>query len=292
MEEENLKHKLKLADQLQAEGKNLNALQLLKSLMLTSDDERIYFQLAELYEDMGFIQSGKNTLLELNEIYPENIDIKLFLGQYLLRNAQWFDAIETLSDITSQRPLSLFLIAYAYMMLSDFELSSDYFQKYVLSDNNQELIQEANLYLAKIEYELQHYDVALKYAEEAQFVYSNFWELNLILAKVYYSLGMYTHALTPIQKALKYSSKEKSILEFAGRIYFALDEYEKAVNYFSDFIEQSTEVSAEIYTLLARSFLKLRKVNEASLFFQLALQIDPDYLPAASGINDINKFNY
>lgn len=291
MEEENLKDKLKRAAELQAEGKNLHALQLLKSLTSISDDERIYFQLAELYEDMGFIRSGKNTLLELNEIYPENIDIKLFFGQYLLRNAQWFDAIEILTLIISKRPSSLFLIAYAYMMLGDFELASDYFKKYILSDNNPELIQEANLYLAKIEYELQHFDIALKYAEEASFVYSNFWELNLILAKVYYSLGMYAHALTPIQKALKYSSKETSILEFAGRIYFALDDYEKAVKYFSDFIEQSTIVTAEIYTLLARSFLKLRKVNESSLFFQLALQVDPDYFPAANGINDINKFN-
>lgn len=292
MKEKNLIHKLRLSQQLQAEGKSLHALQLLKSLIQYSDDERIYFQLAELYEDMGFIQSGKNTLLELIEIYPDNIDIKLFIGQYLLRNVQWFDSIEILSEISSERPISIFLIAYAYMMLGEFEVASDYFRKYILSDNNQELIQEANLYLAKIEYELQNFDIALKYAEKAKYLYSNFWELNLVLAKLYYSLGMYAHALNPIQKALKESSKEKSILEFAGKIYFALDEYEKAIKYLSDFIEQSTEVSAEIYTLLARAFLKVSKINEASLFFQLALQIDPDYFPAANGINDIKKFNF
>lgn len=291
MDKENLKYKLKLADQLQAEGKHLHAIQLLKSLMLESNDEYIYFQLAELYEELGFVKSGQNVLIELQEIYPDNSDVKLFLGQFLLRNSQWFDAIEVLSDISDKNPSALFLIGYSYMMLNEFELSSDYFRRYILSNDNNELKQEANLYLAKIEYELQHYDTALKYAEDAQYIYSNFWELNLILAKVYYSLGMHTHALTPIQKALKFSSKESSILEFAGKIFFAVEDYDKAEEYFTQYIEQSSEVSAEIYTLLARTFLKQKKVKEATLFFQLALQLDPDYSQAANGLKDINKFN-
>lgn len=290
MDEESLKYKLKLAAQLQSEGKHLHAIQLLKSLMTESDDEQIYFQLAELYEELGFVKSGKNILLDLQEIYPANKDIKLYLGQFLLRNSEWFDAIEVLNEISDKDYAALFLIGYSYMMLNEFELASDYFSRYILSNDNSELKQEANLYLAKIEYELQHYDIALKYAEDAKYIYSNFWELNLILAKVYYSLGMFTHALTPIQKALKFSSKENSILEFAGKIFFAIEDYEKAEEYFSQYIEQSSEVSTEIYTLLARTFLKQMKIKEAGLFFELALQIDPDNNQAANGLKEINNF--
>ncbi len=63
------------------------------------------------------------------------------------------------------------------------------------------LKQEANLYLAKIEFELHNYNSALDYANKAKYLFSDFWELNLILAKVYYSLDMFTHAVNPIQKA-------------------------------------------------------------------------------------------
>ncbi len=70
------------------------------------------------------------------------------------------------------------------------------------------------------------------------------------------------------------------MLEFAGKIYFQQSDYKNAEKYFSEFIEQSSEVSAEIYTLLAKSFLKQRKIEEANLFFELALKIDPAYQQA------------
>lgn len=88
------------------------------------------------------------------------------------------------------------------MMLNKFELAKEYFADFITFDEKNDLKQEANLYLAKIEYELRNYNSALNYATNAQYLYSDFWELNLILAKVYYSLDMFTHAVNPIQKPL------------------------------------------------------------------------------------------
>ena len=287
MSEEKIKYKLKLASQFLSEGKKLHALQVLKSLIIEGASEEIYFQLAELYESMGFVNSGKNILLDLIEQNPQTNEIKLFLGQYLLRNSEWFEAIEVLNNISDSTPSSLFLIGYSYMMLKEFELSREYFQKFINRNEDKELKQEANLYLAKIEYELNHFDSALQYAKNAQYLYSDFWELNLILAKVYYSLEMVTHAVTPIKKALQLNPKEAVVKEVAGKIYFKLEEYKKAEMYFTEYIEMSSEVSAEIYTLLARSFLKQRKTDEAKLFFELALNIDPEYSPAMIGKKDL-----
>lgn len=287
MSEDKLKYKLKLVSQFLSEGKRLHAMQVLKSLIMEGASEEIYFQLAELYESMGFVNSGKNILLELIEQNPQSNETKLFLGQYLLRNSEWFEAIEVLNIISDSTPSSLFLIGYSYMMLKEFELSREYFQKFINNNENKELKQEANLYLAKIEYELNHFDSALQYAKNAQYLYSDFWELNLILAKVYYSLGMVTHAVTPIKKALQLNPKEAVVKEAAGKIYFKLEEYKKAEIYFNEYIEMSSEVSAEIYTLLARSFLKQRKTDEAKLFFELALNIDPEYSPAMTGKKDL-----
>jgi len=280
LSKDELTNKLKQAAQFHSESKNLHAVQILKSLIEEFDSEEIYFQLAELYEDMGFVLSGRNALVELVQENPDNQEIKLYYGQYLLRNAMWFEAIEILSTVSDDTLSAHFLIGYAYMMLNEFELSGESFRKYLSGNDNSELKQEANIYLAKIEYELQHFDEALRYAKDAEYLYADFWELNLIFAKIYYSLGMYTHSAAPIKKALKHKSKEPAVLEFAGRIYFNLAEYKKAEQYFTELIDQSTEVSAEIYTLLARSFIKQRKIEEANLFVELALQIDPYYLPA------------
>ena len=289
MDEERIKYRLKLAEQFISEGKNLHAIQIYLDLIEETGRDQFYFYLAQLYEEMGFVEGGRKILSELVRADVENNNARLFFGEYLLRNSKWFEAIEVLNTISDLTPPTIFLIGYAYLMLNEFELSKEYFTKFVSSDKNSELKQEANLYLAKIEYELNNFDSALSYAKNAQIIYSDFWELNLVLAKVYYSLGMFTHANTPIQKALKSNPKDKSVLEFAGKILFQLSDFKNAEKYFSEFIEQSSEVSAEIYTLLAKSFLKQRKIEEANLFFELALKIDPEYQQAIAGKFDLDR---
>ncbi len=288
MDDERIIFKLKLASAFISEGKNLHAVQVYLNLIEETEKEEIYFHLAELYEDMGFIDSGKNILSNLVRLKNNN-DVTLYFGQYLLRNSRWIEAIEILNSISETTPAALFLIAYSYMMLNEFELAKEYFADFITFDEKNDLKQEANLYLAKIEYELRNYNSALNYATNAQYLYSDFWELNLILAKVYYSLDMFTHAVNPIQKALKLNPKDASVQEFAGKIYYQLQDFKKAEKYFSEFINLSSEVSAEIYTLLAKSFLKQRKMEEANLFFELALQTDPAYQPAIAGKGALNK---
>lgn len=288
MDDERIKFKLKLASAFISEGKNLHAVQVYLNLIEDTEKEEIYFHLAELYEDMGFIDSGKNILSNLVRSKNNN-DVTLYFGQYLLRNSRWIEAIEILNSISETTPAALFLIAYSYMMLNEFELAKEYFADFITFDEKNDLKQEANLYLAKIEYELRNYNSALNYATNAQYLYSDFWELNLILAKVYYSLDMFTHAVNPIQKALKLNPKDASVQEFAGKIYYQLQDFKKAEKYFSEFIDLSSEISAEIYTLLAKSFLKQRKMEEANLFFELALQTDPAYQPAIAGKGALNK---
>ena len=289
MDEERIKFRLKLGSAFISEGKNLHAIQIYKNLVEETEREEIFFQLAELYEDMGFVDAGKKVLEDLVNLKNGNSNASLYFGQYLLRNSRWIEAIEVLNGIANLTPAALFLIAYSYMMLNEFELAKKYFSDYVISNEKSDLKQEANLYLAKIEYELHNYNSALNYATNAQYLYSDFWELNLILSKVYYSLEMFTHAVNPIQKALKLNPKDASVQEFAGKIYYQLHDFKKAEKFFSEFIDLSSDISAEIYTLLAKSFVKQRKIDEASLFFELALKIDPAYQPAITGKGDLNK---
>jgi tetratricopeptide (TPR) repeat protein len=289
LDEERIKFKLKLASAFISEGKNLHAIQIYLKLIEETKRQEIYFQLAELYEDMGFIDSGKKILSDLVQLNVNDHDITLYFGQYLLRNSRWIESIEVLATISDTMPAALFLMAYSNMMLNNFELAKEQFRDFISYDEKNDLKQEANLYLAKIEYELHNYNSALNYATNAQYLYSDFWELNLTLAKVYYSLDMFTHAINPIQKAIKLNSKDPSVQEFAGKIYFQLQDFVKAEKFFSEYIELSSEVSAEIYTLLAKCYVRQRKIYEANLFFELALKVDPDFQPAISGKFEINN---
>ena len=289
MDEERIKFKLKLASAFISEGKNLHAIQIYLKLIEETKRQEIYFQLAELYEDMGFVDSGKKILSDLVQLNVNDHDITLYFGQYLLRNSRWIESIEVLATISDTMPAALFLMAYSNMMLNNFELAKEQFTDFISYDEKNDLKQEANLYLAKIEYELHNYNSALNYATNAQYLYSDFWELNLTLAKVYYSLDMFTHAIKPIQKAIKLNSKDPSVQEFAGKIYFQLQDFVKAEKFFSEYIELSSEVSAEIYTLLAKCYVRQRKIYEANLFFELALKVDPDFQPAISGKFEINN---
>lgn len=289
MEEERIKYKLKLASAFISEGKNLHAIQIYKNLIEDTENEYVYLLLAELYEDMLFIDSGEKVLRDLMELKENKTEVAMYLGQYLLRYSKWRESIEILNNLSNKIHSSNFLIGYAYLMLNQFEKSKEYFTIYLSSDEKSELKQEANIYLAKIEYELNNFNSALNYAKSAQFIYSDFWELNLIVAKVYYSLEMFSHAVSPIEKAIKLNPKDISVLEFAGKIYYQLEDFKKAEKYFSECIEHSESISAEVYTLLAKSFVKQKKYTDADLFFTLALKIDPAYQPAIAGKSNLNK---
>lgn len=290
MDDEKLKYKLKLASIYITEGKNLHAIQIYNELINQTENFDPYFLLAELYEDMGFVDSAINLLNNLQLKFPENPDVSFHTGQFLLRNAKWIEAIQVLDNIKLTNPYVLYLIAYSYLMLNEYELSKEYFNDYIKSDDKNELKLEANLYLAKIEYELKNFDSALDFATKAQFVYADFWDLNLTLAKIYYSLKMYNHAITPIQKALKMNADDYNVQEFAGRIFFALEEFDKSVIHFSKAIELSSEIPAEVYAMLAKSFLKQRRMMEAEIFFDLALKLDPRCETAINGKKTLNKY--
>lgn len=291
MDDEKLKYKLKLASIYISEGKNLHAIQVYQQLLDLTDNCDPYFLLAELYEDMGFVDSAINLLSNLYTKLGENEQISFHFGQFLLRNSKWIEAIQVFDGIKKTNPYVLYLIGYSYLMLNEYELSKVYFTDYLNSNGQSDLKIEANLYLAKIEYELKNYSSALDFATKAQFVYSDFWDLNLTLAKIYFSLNMHNHALAPILKALKMNSENSVIQEFAGRIYYASEDYEKSVFHFSKAIELSSEVSADVYTMLAKSFLKQQKLQEAEMFFDLALKLDPHFEPAVNGKKALNKIS-
>jgi tetratricopeptide (TPR) repeat protein len=277
--------KLKVAQNFEAAGDNLHALQLYHSLI--NEDPgfvEAYFSLAELFEKQGNFTSAKNLLTGFINENPDSSLARLFLAQLLLRNSQWEDVVEVLHNIlVEEEPLAAFFSGYSYFMMKDYEPAKISLLNFIAYGKKTELIHEAYIYLAKIEIQLKHFKSALEYAKEAGTVYSNYWELNLIYAIIYYHLGMYNHAVKLVEKAIQLNPGNSSSYEWAGKIYLKSEDYIKAENNFLKHIRNTEYPSSDIYSGLAEACLKSNKVKDAVMYYEMALKIDPKNILAAEG---------
>ncbi len=209
---------------------------------------------------------------------------RLYFGQYLIRSAKWDEAIKILSLVSfEEEPIAYFFVGYCHFVLKEYEQAKIYFENFIDSKEQTDLIHEANIYLAKIYIKLKDFSTALQYAKKAEGVYSNFWELNYLFAVIYYNLNMHTHAVLPIEKALKLNQKEPLVYEWAGNIYLKLGEFLKAKKYFLKYIESIDNASTESYTKLADACLKLENYKDAINYYEIALKLNPENLPAKKG---------
>lgn len=284
-----IKQKLDAASNFKAQGKYLHAIQICEQLLSEyPNNANIYFELAELYDLSGNLNSSFHLLENYLENNPDDRDVRLFYGQFLLKTKLWEEAIEIFLKLNSEEtPIVSFFLGYSYFMLKDFEMARINYLGFLANKSVQELSYESYIYLAKIEIELKDFEQALSYAKQSELMYSSFWELHLIYAICYYNLSMDTHAVLSIEKAIKLNPKGIVSYEWAGKIFLRLGEYLKAEKYFSKFIESSEEVSSETYSSLGEACLNAKKTQSALNYFELALKIDPTNTSAILGKKNI-----
>jgi len=283
-----VENKLKTAQEFEARGENLHAIQLYLSIIEDEPDYvEGYFSLAELYEKQGNLESAKKLLINYLSENPDNNTVRLFYAQLLIRNFQWENVIDIIHSLDiNDEPLAGFFLGYSFFMLKDYEPARINFLRFISSGKKTELLLETYIYLAKTEIQLNNFKDALEFAKKAEIVYSNFWELNLILAIIYYNLEMITHSVSSIARAIKLNQNEASVYEWAGRIYLKAGEYLKAEEYFIKHIDMIEYPTSKIYSELAEVYFKVSKVRDALRYYDLALGLDPFNQFAVNGKNN------
>lgn len=281
---------MKQASDFISEGKLLHALQIYEAII---NEETgfidAYIGLAEIYENLGNTNKAIEILTEFLAEEPENRDVRMYLGQFLLRNSKWEEVIDTLSYLDPlEEPLVSFFLGYSNFMLNDFELARINFQNFNDDSEKNELFYEANLYLAKIEIKLSNFREALAYAKKAEVMYNNYWELNALYAEIYYNLDMHAHALAPIEKAIKLNPSEMKLYDLAGRIYFKHGDFYKAEKNFVKLVESSENISSDAYTKLAEACMKGKKIKAALVYFEMALKLDPENKTASEWTRNLS----
>ena len=152
-----VEHKIKVAAEYEAQGKNLHAIQLYNSIINEHPEfEEVYFYIAELYEKTGNLKPAFNLIYSLLDKVPGNNEVRLFLGQLLLRNSKWEEAIEILSFILpEENHIVSFFLGYSHFVLKEFEMAKVNFQNYISFNEQTELHYEAILYMAKLKLNLE-----------------------------------------------------------------------------------------------------------------------------------------
>jgi tetratricopeptide (TPR) repeat protein len=285
-----IKQKLTSAANFKAQGKYLHAIQICEKLLGEYPKRAdIHLELAELYDLSGNIRSAFHLLDSYLDNNPEDKDVRIFYGQFLLKNQLWEEAIEVFSKLVpEEKPIVLFFLGYSYFMVRDFEMARINYLSFLSNKADGELSYESYIYLAKIEIELKDFEQALSYAKQSEILYSSFWELHLINAICYYNLGMDTHAVLSIEKTIKLNPKEIISYEWAGKIFLRLGEYLKAEKYFIKFVESAEEISSETFSDLGEACLNTNKTKSALNYFELALTIDPNNKNAMLGKKNIS----
>ena len=291
MDENQIAHKMKLAAEFEMQGKLLHTVQVY-NLIINENPEftDAYFALGEVYEKLGNIEPAILMIKKYLEKDPENKEVRIYLSEFLMRNKRWEEANEVLSYILpEEEPVISFFLGYSHFMQKDYEVARINFINFLKHGDPDEMLQEANLYLAKIDINLKNFKSALEYLQKTKLVYSNFWEWNLLISVTYYNLGMYAHAIKPVQKALELNPKERSASKWAGKIYLRTGDYAKAEKKFLNYIEAGENTEADIYAELAEACLKSKKTTDALAYFEIALKLDPENRLALEGKKNADK---
>ena len=273
-----------------AQGKFLHAIQLYKVLIEKHPDQtESYINLADIYQVTGRKESAEKLLRLIIERQPKNYELSIYFAQFLMQNKEWKRALVKLSELPPEDPFVAYLSGYNYFMQNKPETSKLYFLRFIISDEEPELIHEAYLFLTKIEFELGQYESALKYAKKAEIMYDDFWELYLIYAKIYYSLQMYTHSSEAILEGIKLRPDETQLYEWAGKIQIKLNNFIKAKKYFEKHIDLKDHITPDDYIYLADACLKSGELKEALNFFDTAIKLDPGNSSALKGKEKTNN---
>jgi len=289
-----IQHKLNASANFKAQGKYLHAIQICEQLLSEyPNNPDIHFELAELYDLSGNLNSSFHLIENYLENNPADKDVRLFYGQFLLKNQMWNEAIENFSLLSpEEKPIVSFFQGYSYFMLKDYEMARINYLSFLSLKGDRELIYESYIYLSKIEIEMKDFEQALSYAKQSEILYSSFWELHLVYAMCYYNLGMDAHAILSIEKAIKLNPKGIESYNWAGKIFLRSGNYLKAEKHFTKYVESVQEISPETYANLGEACLNSNKTKSALDYFELALKLDPGNRNALIGKKNISeKFN-
>ncbi len=280
-----IEHRLKQAEDYEAQGKPLHAIQVYTALLeeYPAVMEAAY-NLAELYQRLNNINAASKVIETILGAESGNIENRMYAGQFYLKYSMWNEALDVLEQIMPEEESYVsYLRGYAHYKLEEYELSKLNLLNYVIRETDNTLKLEGYLLLVKDCIGLKDYKSAENFLKKIEAAYSSYWEFHYLSAQVYKNIGMIEHAITSAEKTIKLNPKQPDAFALAGQLQLAFGDYKKAERRFYKCIELKEDLTSDIYTGLAEACLKSDKTKDALAYFNTALKIDPENRAALKG---------
>lgn len=277
--------KIKKAIDLEEEGKYLHALQIYKALLNEQSDNKVLvIRLADLFDRMNNKSAAMNLLEDYIAENPNDNDVVLYFGEYLIKNSEFERATDILTFVDGDfKGVADYMIAVSYFKMGEYEIAKLNLEQFIETNKGSNLIPDAYIHLAKSWIGLKNYDQALEIMKKCETIFSLNWEVHLTLAQIYYFKEMFFHAYEEIKSAIKLESN-LVLFEWAGKISLKLGKYENAEKFLRNSLKQNN-VNSEIYSLLGLTYLKTQDIENAKKHFTKALEINPEDQLALDGIS-------
>lgn len=269
-------YKLKQAEEFEQEKKYLHALQIYHALLSSDTHKRTAcVKLCELYERMDKVDKAVGLAQRFLDDNPDDIDVRKYLGHFLLRNNEFDYSLDVLSSVSCEdNPEVYFLKGLAHYNLNESEIAIINFNNFVEKSKNSELIPEGHHYLAKCYIEDGKLDKALESINTALQFDSQRYDYELTLAVIFYYKEMFYHSYEAVRRAMKLNQNNPVVREWAGKVLYKMGELAKAEEHLKKAIELS-DGNSSLYSLLGIICANNGKQEEAKGYFEMALKIDP-----------------
>ncbi|MCF8241050.1 MAG: tetratricopeptide repeat protein [Melioribacteraceae bacterium] len=277
MLDEKLKIKFEEAESFEKANQHLHAIQIYSQLLEEPSYKRkVTIKLASIYERVDRIDSSINVLENYVNQFNDDNDVKKLYAHFLLRYKYYEKALGLLRTISIKENCDIdFLLGLANFNLGDHEIAIINFKDFIDRNPKSELLNEANLYLAKSYAETKNLDAALEYAKQSEKIFEANYEVHHLKAVVYYLKQMYYNAFDSILRAIKLNAAEPPLHFWAGKILMKVGEFNKAEQHFNDYLQLGQPI-AELYSLMGLIKLNQKMQDEAEKYFESALKLNPN----------------
>lgn len=282
---------LQYANELLQANRVEEALKLLKDKIQLADLEE-QFIIGELYFEWGFFDEALEVFQKIEEVLPNEGQIKLFIASIYIELEMDSEAIETLSQIEASDDFylqSLMQLADLYESQGLFEVAELKLREAKSVSKDEIIIDFAlgELLFSIGEYNkaIIHYEIVLK---ETDFIIEV--NINERLAESLAMISNYEEALKYYQEV---ENKDADVLFKYGFIASQVNRNDIAINAWKELIEQDKDYHS-VYVELAKVYLKEEMKQEAYEVIKEGLKIDEFnqelYFMAGKLANEFGEF--
>jgi tetratricopeptide (TPR) repeat protein len=243
------------------------------------------YYLGAIYYIQRDYEASIEYFTKAHDLDPGNDDILNQMSIVYARMEMYEEAVETLQQMSDfeSNPDVWMRIASLYKNIDyDTEAQEAYENVIALTDT----MDTAYLELANLLYDLEYYDEALPYMEEASRRYPDDDALNKKLATTYKKTGKIESAIRQYQDLIKANPDNLRAYYNLANAYTSISSYDKALETALQ-LETKDPDNPNVYILKSNSYSSLKQYDKAEKAAGKALELDPDNYMAYRILSEI-----